>query len=466
MKSAPLDYEPHKVFFQMEKDYNLFAIRTIDGFPLWDIIRYEIWLRIVFINHGSTTSSEKSPIIRFNFSGLSIAVMVVMNFIKFIFFKVDNLYFGFSRVKNLRGERIDPTFESIKNLLDGGVLFYENFAVKGKYTDERRVYNVLPYYKRVVRLLSILRVRSTTTTNFDYCNISSALEETFGREVISVNEIVRIVNEFYVEYYFYKWLLKVWRIKRLFLVNNVQKALLSAARSNGIPIFEFQHGDIVDSTIGLIYGDSKFFGNGGVIFPDVFFSFSSIWTQGKFIPAECIVVGTDFFNHGVTEVKDSRSLTIITSREQNSYLQELTLKLASADSSIRIFYKLHPQQYESLRDQQTYFHAVPNVEVIASEMTMKEVLSYSNYVIAIYSTAIFEALQAGKIVYIFKRLNYYSFQRFFDLPGVYLFDSLEDLLELRATMDFVSLDKGRPIFFQPFNEIVFQNTIAKYSVNL
>lgn len=451
--------EQYELFFQMERDFELFNIRTCDGFPLWDIIRYQVWRNIIFPS-SYEIQNNKQKSFRLLFRKLFFCMKSLLSFSKLLFYKADFFYFGNSRVLNDEGCYYDPYFDSIKHLLHGNVIFYESNLYKSKYTNDNRFFDILPYFKRFIAIVLGFIRKKKAFKNDEFKYIYAAINQSFGKDVFNYNEIETMLNEFRIEFIFFKWLLKVKKIKRVILLNNGQKSLIKAAKINNIPVFEFQHGDIVDATILYNYGFPEFNINDNIIFPDVLLTFSNIWTKDKFIPGKCIELGSDFFCHSFKEGKEKNSITILSSNEQNVFLQELALNLSNKFKKLKIYYKLHPQQYNKFQEQKIYFKDFPNIQVVSIEKNLTDILSISDEFIAIYSTAIFELLQSGKIVYIYKRLNYNSFKSYFNLPNVHLFDKVEDLIVVRENALNSKANNISPDFFKPFSEEVFLNVIT------
>jgi hypothetical protein len=98
--------ELHERFFQMEKNYNLFELRTRDNFPIWDVVRYHAWLKLSSKNDTDISKGNLNDTSRLK-KGLT-QLRILVSFSKLLFIKRDNFYFGVSRIKNEREELYDP----------------------------------------------------------------------------------------------------------------------------------------------------------------------------------------------------------------------------------------------------------------------------------------------------------------------------------------------------------------------
>jgi len=440
--------EIHERFFEMEQKYKLFDLRTHDGLPVWDIARYIIYYYLVFNNTdpniGKTRLSNKIQII---LSKVYAGARSLVSFPKIFFGKQENFQFGASRTKNGLGKFYDQYFDSVKITVPGKFILYESVIYKNSYSNDNRIFDILPLIKVFQRFL-FSRKR---LNNYDLA--FKAISETFGRQVIDNKEINQMLNDFRIEYRFYKWLFKLKKIKRIFVTQNgIQKALFKAAKDCDIVSFEFQHGDIVDATVLYNYETEKVNIKDNLIYPDFLLTFSDLWTQGKYIPSKCIEIGTNFFDHKTFDVRNSKNtLVVITSFEQNLELQKITFNLAKANPDIIIYYKLHPAQFHLASQQREYFKDLKNIQVVSNEKNMRDMLMLSNEFLAIYSTAIYEVIQSGKTIFILKELNYSAFKPYFNLPNVHLVSDENDIVAVRKEPSFSNFYSKPPQFFKPLN---------------
>lgn len=455
------DQEQYELFFLMEKKHKLFDIRTLDGLPVWDIVRYMVSYYLAYkdVNISKNNASK------------SIIIALKENFFYatrnlFIFFwcfwkKTPNFQFGVSKIKNSNGEFYDPYYNSIKNITPGEFVFYESVFNKDKYSKDNRCFDILPILKKIIFLIPGYSNRMNKKNEIVYDQIKTAIVDFFGIELIDESEINKMLNEFRIEYWFYKFFLNFKKVERVFVTQNgVQKALFKAASELKIPTYEFQHGDIVSSTLLYNYGNSEFNVNKNIIYPDVLFTFSNIWEFDKYIPSKCIEIGSQHFRFkAVSESSKKKGITIITSNEYNEVLQSLAIEIANAYKNTKVFYKLHPSQFDNLLEQQNYFCNHKNIEVVSTNLNISDLLEISDEFVVIYSTVMYEVLQAGRKVYILRLSNYKSFKSYFDLPNVYLFDCLEDLIILRRDTLIKKSNNNIPVFFKPFNKNAFVEAI-------
>jgi hypothetical protein len=217
----------------------------------------------------------------------------------------------------------------------------------------------------------------------------------------------------------------------------------------------------VDSTIVYNYGFNLHNNRGNIIAPDFLLTYSDIWTKDKNIPAKCIEVGFRFSPSKMIVTGSNKNIVVISSNVQEKELEEIVIVLATAYKSLTFYYKLHPAQFAYFEKHTELFKNVPNVVVVGVEKNIKDLLDISNEFLAIYSTAMYEALQAGKIIHIYKRLNYKSFKSYFDLPQVFLFDDVYEFTNNRRIAMQARNNNEPPQFYKPFNEKVFRESIER-----
>jgi hypothetical protein len=442
-----------ELFFKMEEDHALFDLRTKEGFPIWDVVRNPIWWKIIYEDKKNETSIKIWNKILSRLKAFILFPLLFLNRKKFFFF-------GASRFPNSKGEFYDPYFEEVKESLTNNYIFFETITGKDKYVQKKHTFPILPYLIRFLNPFIVnLKLEQKNIPTFD--KIASACNTTFEGKSITSQEITQIYTNFLVEYYFYKYLFKLMpSIKILFLhQNGFQKGLILGSQSNNVKVMEFQHADIVEANIVWHYGFNKFKSKNDIIFPDVFLTFSEVWSSNCHIPCSTIEIGCKHYNIDKVWIPDSKTIGIISTQEHEDALNNLVVKAAKSNLSTNFLYKLHPAQFARYHEFVLYFQDLPNVKVFPVESTVKDLIYQANEFIVIYSSVIFELLQSGKIVYIYKKLNYWFFKRYFKLANVYLFEDVEDLNLLRKNAEQSNVSDLTVKFFKPFNAPAFKSLV-------
>jgi len=305
----------------------------------------------------------------------------------------------------------------------------------------RRIYNILFYKKN------------------DYSDLTEIIKK--GLDIHYTNaEINLAISNYKADCVFYKFLLKKKGIKRIFLTQNgVQKGLIATARTLGIPVYEFQHGiidkgQLVYNYPAVVKQDSN------ISIPDCFFTFSDFWTRDLNFPAKKIVpVGNNSFAKSSlsanTPVQDN-VLTVVSSDYFGQRLAVLIEEFVREQPNVKLFFKLHPNQYSEVSWYRDSFSKVGNIEVVTNEYTIPELLAKSKGVLLIQSTAAYEALQAGRAVYILAESTYYRQDHIFDCKNVHLIYNVSDLK--REWMQ--PLQQEETVFFNQFDSRLFLETLG------
>ena len=123
----------------------------------------------------------------------------------------------------------------------------------------------------------------------------------------------------------------------------------------------------------------------------------------------------------------------------------------------KIYVKLHPNQKNELDYIKCELLQYKNIEIIYIEKSMEEILSLVSSVIMIQSTTIYEALQKGKKVFLYKKQDYDTHSDVFDSANVYQIDSVEDFIRNQDK----SYTEENLVFFEPFNENKFLSFIKE-----
>ena len=440
--------ENHILFFEMENKFNLFDLRLNNKYPLWDVVRFYVWMRLHNTNYNVLSSSSKSR------SSIKNLLKSFFSLRKIFFNKYDNFFYSCSRIPNNNNEYFDPYFEKIKNLVPGKWICYETMIGKPKYFNFHNVFDITTYLKIVFnfyfKFLCLIDNRHKNEINQIYISC----KEIYGVNHINTLETKMIITHFLFELKWYKFLLKHLRIKKIFY-HGFSKSLMQAARELNIPFYEFQHGEITDASICYIYPKNI----RNIITPDKFFTYSETWTAKKNIPYNSVAIGSiNDYSIIIKQPKIFNSIVIISSPFQSSKLTELAFELNKKDSNILIYYKLHPMEFDNYDYYHTLFYKHKMIKLVELKYTIFDVLSLSNNFILSYSTTLYELLNFNKNVYLFRDTNYDQNGLLNGDLDVPIFDSIETFMEIRNN----SLESNvkQTIYFKPFNVDLFKSSIS------
>ncbi len=176
--------------------------------------------------------------------------------------------------------------------------------------------------------------------------------------------------------------------------------LIKAAKDNGAEVIEIQHGTISDFHLGYHYPGTK---KGSLeYFPDRIWLWDEYWKEMCELPVEdenLEVTEFEYLNRqkekfAATE-KEKNQVLIISQGSIGPRLAGMIYENIDRLGNYNIIYKLHPGEYDRWRSYESLLKLskYPNVHVVDNnDNPLHQMLAKSEYVIGVYSTAIFESL--------------------------------------------------------------------------
>lgn len=414
-------------FFEMERKFKLFTLRDKYGVPIWDILRFDIYLYYTFnegnlnIKHKKTAFSKKMLIL---LVGLP---KVVLSFFHTLFIKADVLIFEHPRYK-ANGSTIDFATENIYKIEKE-----KKIAIaKYKALDKHSHYIEYDFCDLFIKHLHKKELVDNNIKSYIYKAIDS-----LNIEPLPVNFIDDVYNTFQAETKFYSWLFKTKKNKRVILNRDgIKKGLLYAAKNLGIKVYEVQHGMFSKNHLAYSYPNIVEKYSEDIIVPNILFTFDIMWGKGINVPFNCIPIGNSYFaldkeyKQKINNNIYRESILIISSKVHAAYMRDITLKLIKQHSDISIVYKLHPNEYANYEDYISIFKAYKNIRVVANELSIKELLVNTKLVVLINSTILYEALEYGINVAVYKQMNYDSYIEYIEQGIVGAFNNEDDLYSI------------------------------------
>ncbi len=424
-------------FFEMEEKYKLFDLKTKENFSVWDIFRYHIHLKYIYPD-GLPMEDN----VRFSFLVYIMGfIKVIFSCISFFFKKADIIVFPNSRYVDQNELLFDKACENVIQELSDRVLIVERFKGLKNYLHSIE-YNFVRLYRNMYSKLLKYELPGEILEKIDL-----ALLETFDEVKISHTEINQLYTHFILEYRYYRFFLKFKKAKRIFLVQNgLQKGMIAAAKKLKIEFIEIQHGRIGIDHLAYSYPDfiSK---DDPILMPDYLLTMGSYWGKGFNIPSQVIPVGNDYFVKEQSQQKPDGSILFISSIIHGEELSKLAVKFAKANPKIVLNFKLHQNEIREIRKYSELFSGFSSIHIYTNEVELDTLIEKSILIVLINSTALYEALDSGKKVAIYKKVNFESLADCFDIPNVYFFESLgelHDILNYKNVTQQIS-------FFESFN---------------
>ena len=428
-------------FLTMEAGHDLFSLKDDKGFPVWDILRYDVNL---IYNPSSDLNPHKS---KRTFTKIAKAVpMIISDYFKGTRADGTVLFYSVNRYSGKDGLLYDKASLNA-NLQLAGSLNIDNKHPLDKYKFQVIQEN-LPFYSK-------LHTRKDTLPESVIDSICKALTDAFGELKIAPGDLNLIYSKFLTESdYYFKFLSKK-RTKLLFFTRDgVRKCLIDGAKRAGATTVEFQHGRFDANHLMYSYPEG-IRANDLPLAPDYYLTFGDYWGKNMNLPFNTIPIGNDCYVPKPLDVKKNGSLLFISSVIHEKELAGLAIEYSVRHPEQMIVFRLHPNEYYKTAEYQKEFDNYPNIHLQKGEVSIEEAMAACKEVVLIHSTALYEALSRGRKVAIYKRLNYEDLSDCFGFPDVYLFDNPE---ELHDTLSKPVLPSTQ-VFFKPFDAERFKTLV-------
>ncbi|MCG6191221.1 hypothetical protein K5G00_27645 [Maribellus maritimus] len=442
----------------MEKKFALFLMRTNDNYPIWDIIRYKVdsFLR-KSENEQSLSSHAKKDISKSIklFKGFIISISCLIKPLN------SCLFFISSRNKDDNSIFFDLNADGALSALNkADVSIIETYTPYGnyKYSD----YNIVLH--SFIHTIKKLKYKNFKLDTEVLNEILNAIGKSFPSANLS--KLSSVLNDeyssFISSFLFYNWLFNKnkYRLKRIFVTQNgIQKGLFLAAKKNNILTYEFQHGSIDRTHPAYSYNSDIKYNKGDIINPNFLLTLSDYWPNLFYHPfIKNISIGNDYFNKK-TKARQKTHLTVITSNVHDMELRPVTKNIAQENPAQKIYYKLHPNQFHQFNEIEEYFLENKNVSVLTNEKNVSQLVIESKALLAVVSTAVYEALHNNTIVIILKKLNYQAHEDIFNNPNVQLIEDFEGFSSIWQN-DLSFVEDEYYTFFKAFNEELFKKIVS------
>ena len=397
---GPVEIMTH--FQQLEKKLDLFD-QYLNDAPWWDSVRYDVYAFLEGTLMGSPPRQGCPPFRRRIITSVRGAISrQILN---------TKLRRNRGGVLSLRAPRTREGDETVDRILDPISALFQG-DIRQITTHPRR------YHVPVVHASS--RSGTVPTTLAKTIRAFAATFDLSQGDMKMLERTIRFRRHVYeVELAAYRRLLDLARPELLVLVQNgIEKSLFFAAKERGIPTVEAQHGLIGFSHPAYSYSPDISY-NEQKTFPDLFLTFSEHWATVCHFPAGATVsVGNDSFSPAPIATKAMGATMFASSSIHHSEMVPWTREVAMALPDRRIFYKLHPNQAADATRIVKDFRNLPNIEVISGQTAASTLMKEVSHVVAVCSTVVYEALQAGRKVLLLPESNHRCHLDVFNLKQV------------------------------------------------
>lgn len=403
----------HK-FHKMESENNLFELGKEINLPLWDIIRYSVYVKYYYPEKDRVKLSKSLE------HGFKDYFRIIFKLISFFFRlfrkKNDTVLLTASRYVDKQGKYYDKSAMQIINALEKKCIVLE--PILGK----KLVYDYVYDFSNLFR-----RFYKSEPLQLDYWEkIDLVLNKSFGSNLITYEEVNSILKIFESDYFFYKKIFSFIKNKKLIICTGNPKGSIKAAKDNNIKTYLVQHAGIEVDEIDYSY-PNEITNNSFILFPDYVLTFGEYWCRDFNVPTKKIIpIGNDFFSN-IPKVEVDDSILIISTIVHGGELSKLTLSLANENPGLKIVYKLHPNEFHLKDEYIEYFRNNTNVIIISNEIDTSILIAKSQLVVLIVSAVIYEALNQNKKVAVLKKINYERQLHLKKLNNIHFFDSSTEI---------------------------------------
>lgn len=415
-------------FHKMENEFCLFELGIKDNLPIWDIVRYNVYLKYYYPEKDRKQFETE---ISHNLSDYFYFILLVIKSLFYFFISNGkNVFITSSRYQNHNGFWFDKSAQSIIEEYKSESIILE--PVFAKKTKNKYIYDISNVLRRFYR--------KNILTPYNFSKIEEALKSQFGECLISYEEMNRLLLNFKSDLKFYLFFFKIKKTKKLFISTGNPRATIYASKKLKIKTYLIQHGSIEFDSIDLSY-PKEITKNDFILLPDFLLTFGSFWCKDLNIPNTKIVsIGNDYFSNKIKEESDN-SVLIISTIIHGDELKKLTKKIALKRKDLIFKFKLHPNEYVYFDEYVKYFEGYTNVQVISDQFDTSLLISKSMLIVLIVSTVLYEALNQNKKVGVYKKINYERQLHLSGLKNLYFFDNeieLDDIISLPIYSEKVS----------------------------
>lgn len=404
-------------FHNMEMMNNLFSLGSDIKMPIWDIVRYHVYVKYYY--------PEKNRILQKNKIKKKKLFYYIKHLLKFIFGfyrkKSPILFLTSSRFYNDQGVSFDKSaYPIIKEINKDQFSVLESLPIAQALYPFN--YDFCNFYLRFFKKKHFCNEET-------YAIIRNSLQKSFGECLISKNEIEQLLNAFWRHYIYYKAIFKAKKVKKLFISTGNPKASILASKELKIETYLIQHAGIEKDEIDYSYPRNVKIDN-FILFPDYLLTFGDYWGKNVNIPVKDIIVTGNSFFYNKPYEKTDNSILVISSIVHSTELVPLTQEFARIYKQEKIVYKLHPNEFHLFDYYVESFKLFSNISIVMGEIDTSILIARSKGVVLIVSAVIYEALNQNKTVCIYKRINYERQLHLADNPNVNFFDNIDELYQL------------------------------------
>jgi len=413
----------YQKILKIEDELNLFSYR-IDGVNLWERIRFDVFLNILFeVGLYEETKTSKN----LSFLNLYNKIIIYNTFLfdsifhnPFFINNVDFIFFGHQRRKLMDDGYYwdiytDPIIPILGSYKTATIESYENLS----HFKPAKTRNL--YYTGAFQILSKINKYMSNYNKknvFDFSRyVEGRIKQDFSVAVDIYSLTSNVISSAKSTYPIFSKFFKKTTPKICFTMASYgSEDIIIAAKQFGIPVIELQHGTISRYNLGYSYERNRIKQS----FPNYLFSFGEYWRNSVDypIPKENVLsIGYPYFEKLYKKKKNNvkrNQIVFISQWHIGVRLSKFAVQTAKRlHGKVSIVYKTHP--WEELNEYLIQASGDNLLKVVSGQTPgLYDLLSTSKWLVGVYSTAVYEGIALGCIPFIV------------NLPG---FDHMEFLIQ-------------------------------------
>lgn len=395
-----------QILEKIENQENLFE-KKIKKIYFWKVIRFSLWSEIGIkselmgkAHDEKVTKIEKIKrlfwgiIINF-FKNNNLKKNIII-FEKDAYFKESNKIlsrFYFNLIEKFKKEKID--FEIVYPLW----LEKEYRLDKNSYAEENYKYI---FFKIIGFIKNKFNLFKFSLEDKNYLN---KLRKYFKKEIeidnleiLNEKNLKKILINFECEYKYYSNFFRIKQPQKIYIICSYGKeALIAAAQNLNIKVVELQHGVMTKYQVGYNFPDIKI-----SYFPNKLLLWGEYWKDNINLPKNVKIelYGYPYLKRQYEKYKNiEKNLNQVIFISQGTIgkkISEKAVEFAKENPQLKVVYRLHPGEFLRWKKEYKDLYENRNLENLVisddNEKNLYEYLFESEYLMGVYSTVIYEAL--------------------------------------------------------------------------
>jgi len=428
-------------FLALESKYNLFKLKNEVNDFYWDFVRYRVSERLTNKNHS------KIVILKRRVFSLKNILKIFLHLIQdFLNLSINCCYKKKYLIIHCSNYQIIKDYQNALGFNNCFLINLKN--TKKKFSNEISG-NIISIFSW---LNFPLKSRIKKFKSYNFNNV-------FGLKTNS------FVNKLILQHYnmenFFKIIFKIIRPKYIFFVNSGHKSIISAAKKCNIKVFEIQHAEITSRSILNNYPKRiNNYKHQYISYPDAFFTFSKYWQKIHYETLKVSIGTSKKLNIKYLEKKKYKYILFAMNLNNEEYFCKIiNIIMNQLDKDYKIIIKAHPQHPERIEYYKKKIKMYNHVEFINNK-DIEELLKKTFLLVTSFSTSIYSALQANRIVacdnlskpLYGKKINNFNYK------NLYYFKNAQELLNVTKK----KIKKDNVKFFNKFNKKKLLNFLKFY----